>query len=303
MSDWLQKIESELDRLTSGLDLLHPIIKESVRYALLDAGKRVRPNLVRMFFEACYFPSGALGMTNEEFYEKQKRNALACACAVEMVHTYSLIHDDLPCMDDDDLRRSKPSCHKKFDEATALLAGDALQALAFETILTSDLYFSRKVMAALELARQSGANGMVGGQIVDLQSEGHEVDINTLRKMHQGKTCALIEAACVMGVYCTGAASDETKIKMARDYAYNIGMAFQIVDDILDETATTQQLGKPAGSDKSNQKSTYVSLFGIEQARETARDHTEKAVEAIASLGEKGEELRQFAVSLFNRIN
>jgi len=283
---WPRKLEAELDRITGGIGALHPLIRESVRYALLDAGKRVRPSLVRMFCEA-------FGGTEDD--------ALACGCAVEMIHTYSLIHDDLPCMDDDDLRRGKPSCHRAFGEATALLAGDALQALAFETIMASNMPDKQKAAAGFELARLCGAEGMVGGQIVDLQSEGQKADAGILKKMHRGKTCALIEAACVMGAHCAGIHS-ENHIKTAREYANNVGMAFQIVDDILDVTSTTERLGKPAGSDWENHKSTYVSIFGLERAGEMAKEHTAKAVAALAPLGEKGEELRRFAQSLLERI-
>ena len=285
---WMESLENELAVITSRLNKYHPIIRDAVRYSLLGGGKRTRAVLVRMF---CELLDGA-GVAS-----------IPCACAVEMIHTYSLIHDDLPCMDDDDLRRGKPSCHKVFSEAVALLAGDALQALAFETILTAGaLTDEQKVQAAAELARLCGANGMVGGQALDMMSEGQSADVDTMRKMDEGKTCALIEAACVMGCIAAGQTGGIV-MPAARDYARGVGMAFQIVDDILDVNATTEQLGKPAGSDLANAKSTYVSIFGLDEAKRQAEEYTKSACDALASLGEKAKDLREFAERLLNRMN
>lgn len=284
-NEWLPKIEAELDRYTANCGSMHGILLEAMRYSLLDAGKRIRPILA---LEFCRAAGG-----NPE-------DAMPFACGVEMIHTYSLIHDDLPCMDDDDLRRGKPSCHVKFGEANALLAGDALQPLAFETILSgSSIRPDLTVRAAAALAHACGAAGMVGGQVIDLENEGKHVGLEELRVMDSGKTGAIIKAACVMGVIAADG-SDEL-IAIAENYAENIGIAFQITDDILDVTSTAEVLGKPVESDIGNDKSTYVSLLGLEKAREEAARHTALAVEAVAPLGEKAAFLTEFAEMLSRR--
>lgn len=284
-NEWLPKIEAELDRYTANCGSMHGILLEAMRYSLLDAGKRIRPILT---LEFCRAAGG-----NPE-------DAVPFACGVEMIHTYSLIHDDLPCMDDDDLRRGKPSCHVKFGEANALLAGDALQPLAFETMLSgSSIRPDLTVRAASVLAHACGAAGMVGGQMIDLENEGKHVGLEELRVMDSGKTGAIIKAACVMGVIAADG-SDEL-IAIAENYAENIGIAFQITDDILDVTSTAEVLGKPVESDIGNDKSTYVSLLGLEKAREEAARHTALAVEAVAPLGEKAAFLTEFAEMLSRR--
>ena len=284
--EWLPKIEAELDRYTADCGSLHPTLLEAMRYSLLDAGKRIRPILA---LEFCRAAGG------------NPDDAMPFACGVEMIHTYSLIHDDLPCMDNDDLRRGKPSCHVQFGEDTALLAGDALQPLAFETMLSgSQLRPDLTVRAANTLAHACGAAGMVGGQVIDLANEGKHVGLDELRLMDAGKTGAIIKAACVMGVIAADG-SDEM-IAIAENYAENIGIAFQITDDILDVTSTAEVLGKPVESDIGNDKSTYVSLLGLEKAREEASRYTSLAVEAIAPLGDKAEFLAGFAQMLANRI-
>ena len=287
MNDKLQMIENRLDELTASCGALHPTVCDAMRYSLLDAGKRVRPVFTLSFCEA-------LGGDAE--------SALDFACAVEMIHTYSLIHDDLPCMDDDDMRRGKPSCHKVYGEAVALLAGDALLTLAFGTIAQCKTVSADKIAAAAaELARLSGAAGMVGGQVIDLDSEGKSVPIETLRVLDAGKTCALIEAACVLGCICADA--DEAALSAARKYASGVGMAFQIVDDILDVTGDEAILGKPVESDAGNNKSTYVSLMGIEGASAEARRYTQEATAALDVLGGKCEFLKDFAQKLLYRIS
>ena len=286
-SHWLPKIEAELDRLTSECGSMHPELLAAMRYSLLDAGKRIRPILA---LEFCRAAGG-----NPE-------DAMPFACGVEMIHTYSLIHDDLPCMDDDDLRRGKPSCHIQFGEDTALLAGDALQPLAFETMLSgSRLRPDLTVKAAAVLAHACGAAGMVGGQVIDLKNEGKHVGLDQLRVMDSGKTGAIIKAACIMGVIAADG-SDEM-IATAEKYAENIGIAFQITDDILDVTSTAEVLGKPVESDIGNDKSTYVSLLGLENARLEAARFTALAVEAVEPLGEKAQFLKEFAKTLEGRIN
>lgn len=271
LSGWRDTIEKRLDELTLKPEgLPYPKIHEAMRYSLLDAGKRLRPVLTLEFCRAC---------------GGEPLNALDCACAVEMIHTYSLIHDDLPCMDDDDLRRGKPSCHAQFDEATAMLAGDALQALAAQTIAQCTTASPEALLnSCAELARLAGAVGMVGGQELDLCSEGHRIDAETLLALVAGKTCALIEAACVIGCHIAGASAEQ--LEAARKFAYEFGVAFQIIDDILDVTSTAEVLGKPIMSDEENDKSTYVSIFGIEKARELAAAHTEEAISALGAFSD-----------------
>lgn len=286
-NEWLPKIETALNEAVSTAGSISPELEDAVKYSLLDAGKRIRPILA---LEFCRAAGG-----NPE-------DAMPFGCGVEMIHTYSLIHDDLPCMDDDDLRRGKPSCHVKFGEDTALLAGDALQPLAFETMLTqSKLSPERTVKAAAVLAHACGAAGMVGGQVIDLGNEGKQVGLDELRKMDAGKTGAIIKAACVMGVIA--ADGDENTEKIAELYAENIGIAFQITDDILDITSDEAILGKPVASDIENSKSTYVSLLGLDKAKREAERYTELAVEAVAPLGDRADFLIAFARMLANRIN
>lgn len=285
--EWLPKIERALDTAVSESGSISPKLEEAMKYSLLDAGKRIRPMLA---LEFCRAAGG------------DPEDAMPFGCGVEMIHTYSLIHDDLPCMDDDDLRRGKPSCHVKYGEDTALLAGDALQPLAFETMLTrSRISPKRTVRAAAVLAHACGAAGMVGGQVIDLGNEGKNVGLDELRKMDAGKTGAIIKAACIMGVIAAG--GDENMEKIAEIYAENIGIAFQITDDILDVTSDEATLGKPVASDIGNDKSTYVSLLGLDKAKQEAERHTELAVDAVAPLGEKADFLVSFARMLVNRIN
>ena len=220
-----------------------------------------------------------------------------------MIHTYSLIHDDLPCMDDDDVRRGKPSNHKVYGEDIALLAGDALQSMAFTTMLSEQSVAAvgaeNAVKAARVLAEKSGLLGMVGGQTIDIMSEGIEPDLDTLRVMDEKKTACLIEAACMMGCICAGA--DDEKIAAAERYAYAVGLAFQIVDDILDVTSTTDELGKPVGSDSENEKSTYVALLGVDRCREIADELTDEAIKALDVFDGDTKLLSDFAVDLANR--
>ncbi len=285
--EWLPKIEDALDKATSESGSISTELTDAVRYSLLDAGKRIRPILA---LEFCRAAGG-----NPE-------DAMPFGCGVEMIHTYSLIHDDLPCMDDDVLRRGKPSCHVKFGEDIALLAGDALQPLAFETMLTrSKISPERTLKATAVLARACGVAGMVGGQVIDLKNECQHVGMDELRKMDAGKTGAIIKAACVMGVIAAG--GDENTEKIAEIYAENIGIAFQITDDILDVTSDEATLGKPVASDIGNDKSTYVSLLGLEKAKQEADRYTELAVNAVAPLGDKADFLVAFARMLANRIN
>jgi len=261
---------------------------ESVSYSLRLPGKRVRPCLTLAF---CELTGGDV------------KNALPYACAVEMIHTYSLIHDDLPCMDDDDFRRGQPSNHKVFGEAIALLAGDALQGMAYDAMLAdtaaSAIGYERAVRAARVLAEKSGVIGMVGGQTIDLMSEGKEPDLDTLRLMDEKKTACLIEAACVIGCLC-GKGTEE-QIAAAERYAHAVGLAFQIVDDILDVTSTTDELGKPVGSDTDNEKSTYVALLGVDRCRALVDEYTNEAIAALDAFSGDTAALADFARALAAR--
>ena len=272
------------DALEEYLPKSDDIVSEAMKYSVRNGGKRIRPMLTLEFCKAC----GA-----------ESEKALPFACAVEMIHTYSLIHDDLPCMDDDDYRRGKPSCHIAFGEANALLAGDALLTLAFETAVKADIAAENVVRAVKELSYSAGILGMVGGQVLDLQNENKALTLSELEQIHNLKTGELIRVACVLG--CVAAGADEEKIKAAEAYAKGIGLTFQIVDDILDVTSDAETLGKPIGSDAENQKTTYVSLLGIEKSKEVAAELTRKAKAALAVYDENTEALSLLADNLLIR--
>ena len=245
---------------------------DAMRYAVLDGGKRLRPLLV---LAACEAVGG------------NSQAALRAACAVELIHAYSLVHDDLPCMDNDVLRRGKPTVHVKFGEAEALLAGDALQALAFE-LLTPDDAGVPPAMQALMcrlLARSAGADGMAGGQAIDLQSVGRRLDEAALRDMHQRKTGALLQASVELGAACAPSPLQGASAEALRRYGAAVGLAFQVVDDILDVTADSAQLGKTAGKDAASDKPTYVSLMGLDGARAHADVLLAEAEAALAGAG------------------
>ncbi len=246
----------------------------AMRYSLFAGGKRIRPILVLAAAEA--------GGGNAH-------DAMFAACAVEMVHTYSLIHDDLPAMDDDDYRRGIPTCHRKFGEATAILAGDALLTLAFDVLSDSgsdsNIDTKVRIMMIHELARAAGWTGMVGGQQVDVASEGTEPDLPTLQYIHTHKTGAMIRCSVLLGGFASDA--DEALINSLRIYGERLGLAFQVVDDILDITSTTEELGKDQGSDASRGKMTYPALFGLEEARERAVELIHEAKAALISVSNK----------------
>ncbi|MCL2364595.1 MAG: polyprenyl synthetase family protein [Defluviitaleaceae bacterium] len=249
-----------IDKINARLAaLLNPIedarLRDAMRYATLGAGKRLRPQLL---LAACEAAKGSYDDT-----------ALDFACCLEMIHAYSLVHDDLPAMDDDDMRRGHPTVHIQFDEATAILAGDALLNLAYETMahLCADLYRFRRPTAAMAIiAKAAGSNGMIGGQMLDLQSEGTPISIETLRAIHHGKTGALFTAALEAGVTLGG--GTRVFLQGMSQLGSLVGLLFQMRDDILDITSTAKQLGKQPGSDAKNQKATYVSLLGMEKAQE-----------------------------------
>ena len=237
------------------------------RYSLFAGGKRIRPMLT---IEFCRLFGG------------DEAAALPFACAVEMIHTYSLIHDDLPCMDDDELRRGKPCNHKVFGEGMALLAGDALLTGAFEAAATNvEAGPEISAMAVAYLAGCSGRYGMIGGQVMDVEGEGREMDLESLLKMHSLKTGALIGASCVLGVLAAGVRFDDPAMIDVVTYSENIGLVFQIIDDILDATATREQLGKSVGTDKKRNKNTFLNFYTVEEARFYAEQLTREAVTAI----------------------
>lgn len=247
---------------------------EAMRYAVLDGGKRLRPLLVLAAYEAVA-PLACHGA----------EGALRAACAVELIHAYSLVHDDMPCMDNDVLRRGKPTVHVQFGEASALLAGDALQALAFELLTPDDGSVAPAQQARLcnLLARAAGSAGMAGGQAIDLASVGHRLTEAELREMHQLKTGALLQGSVMMGACC--GQPDARALHALQDYGAAMGLAFQVVDDILDVTADSTTLGKTAGKDADNDKPTYVSLMGLEPSRAYAQKLLAQALQALAHSG------------------
>ena len=276
-------VEDRLAELFSGGGL-----EEAMRYSLLAGGKRVRPVLVLQF---CRAAGGTL------------ETALDAACGVEMLHTYSLIHDDLPCMDDDDLRRGRPTCHKVYGECVATLAGDALQAAAFEYVLRSPLVDAQvRARMGLALATAVGASGMCGGQYYDMVAEGRQPSLEELTEIHSKKTAALLKAACQIGVLAAGITEKtEQMLKAAESYAEHLGMAFQIRDDLLDVISTTQELGKPVGSDSANDKHTYVTLLGKDACLKLVDEHTEQAKQALKETFEDTKFLSWLADELAGR--
>lgn len=260
-------------------------VAEAMWYSLSAGGKRIRPVLVMEFCRVC---------------GGDTKNAEAAACAIEMIHTFSLIHDDLPCMDNDDYRRGNPSCHKAYGEATALLAGDALENLAFGIIADAVIPDSVKVRLVQTLAKAVGVNGMIGGQVIDTEYEGKNIPEEMLLRMYSMKTSALLKAACLMGCIC--AEADEEKMTAAIKYAENLGLAFQIIDDILDITGNEQQLGKPIGSDAANGKITYASLNGLEKSNSYAAKLTENALDSLSAF-ENTEFLKELTLYLLKRSN
>ena len=256
-------------------------LHEAMQYAVLDGGKRVRPLLA--------FAAG-------ELFDAPRDAVARAAAAVEMIHAYSLVHDDMPCMDDDDLRRGKPTVHKQYDEATALLVGDALQSLAFQLLgeyrLAPDAQGQLEMVKLLGLA--SGSRGMAGGQAIDLAAVGRMLTVPELEFMHIHKTGALIRAAAVLGARC-GSGLSEVEFARVDAYAKAVGLAFQVVDDVLDAEAPTATLGKTAGKDAEQGKPTYVSAMGVAQAKSLAGQLREEALAAIAPFGARGARLAQLA--------
>jgi len=266
-------------------------LADALAYPLTAGGKRLRPVLALAAAEAVGADDASV--------------ALPAAVALEYIHTYSLVHDDLPAMDDDDLRRGRPTTHKVYGEAMAILVGDGLLTAAFEVLTSPEAMTtwgaSRAARLVRELARASGAAGMVGGQVIDIESEGVAIDAATLERLHRGKTGALLRAACVMGAIAGGASDAE--IASLATYGERIGLAFQIVDDILDVTQTTEQLGKPQGSDAEQGKSTFVTLYGIEASRQKAQTLIDEAHQVLEPFGQRARALHALADYIVDRTN
>jgi len=279
-ADWMRGVQAQLEaalarNLPPG-EAIPGRLHQAMRYASLDGGKRVRPLLV--------FAAGDLTDAARERLE-------LAASAVELIHSYSLVHDDLPCMDDDVLRRGRPTCHVEYDEATALLVGDSLQSLAFELLAREDLGDGARQLEMVRLlARASGSCGMAGGQSIDLESVGKTLNQPELELMHALKTGALIRAAVILGALC-GKPLSTTEREALDRFAKRVGLLFQVVDDILDCTASTATLGKTAGKDAAAEKPTYVSLLGLERARELAADLRAQALQALNLFGERRQRL------------
>lgn len=284
-----QLVERALDAALPPESAWPETIHRAVRYSLFAGGKRLRPLLVLAAGEAV---------------DADEADVLPYACAVEMVHTYSLVHDDLPAMDDDDLRRGKPTSHKVFGEAMAILAGDALLTRAFSYLCDVPAHWPperqlRRLRAASLLGEACGTSGLIGGQVLDLESEGRDVDAATLERLHRAKTGALL-SACVMGAAVLGGAAGTDAERLER-YARAVGLAFQVVDDVLDATEGDAQLGKTAGKDDAAGKATYVRIHGLDEARRIAARLLEDALEALAPLGGRAAALRELARLMIER--
>lgn len=278
-------IEKTLDELLPPENLIPVELHQAMRYAVLNGGKRIRPLLV--------FATGML------FGAKPAVMARA-ASAVEMIHAYSLIHDDMPCMDNDVLRRGKPTVHVRFGEATALLAGDALQAQAFIVLSEMDDNAGLAIERLRILSDAAGSMGMCGGQAIDLDSVGKTLSIKQLEQMHRLKTGAILKASVMLGAFCAGDPAEEEK-QALKLYAEAIGLAFQVVDDILDVTANSSVLGKTAGKDSADHKPTYVSLLGLESSENLAEQLRCQAHDALAHFGKEADYLRELADLIVKR--
>ena len=286
--DWLsnhsERSEKALDALLDSAQTTPNRLHEAMRYAAQGGGKRIRPLLV--------YAAGSLGDAKAQALD-------AAAAAIECIHAYSLVHDDLPCMDDDDLRRGRPTVHKAFDEATALLVGDALQTRAFEVLANAQCEVDVRLLMISSLAAASGSRGMAGGQAIDLESVGKKLDLAGLKQMHAMKTGALLSCAVELG----GIAGHLNPAHMAQlqKYSTALGLAFQIVDDVLDATADSQTLGKTAGKDAAANKPTYVTLMGLDYAQQQAKELQETAISSLADFGSKADALKDLALLVVSR--
>ena len=278
-------VDAALERLLPAQTAPPSSVHTAMRYSVFAGGKRIRPILC---------------LETARIFTSNVTPALYPACALEFIHTYSLIHDDLPALDNDDLRRGKPTCHKKFGEALAILAGDALLTLAFETISATLVPSERCVSILGEVASAAGTiNGMVGGQVADVEAEGKRVDPQTLEYIHRSKTAALIRASITAGALCAGAGPED--VARLRRFGETIGWAFQVTDDILDVEESSAALGKTAGKDMAQQKATYPSVFGLERSHEIAKDLATKAIAELIPYAERASRLREIAEFLVLR--
>jgi len=288
-AQWRQAVQAEMEATL--LTFLPPAsepparLHQAMHYAVLDGGKRVRPLLV--------YAAG-------ELFDADAQSMARAAAAVEMIHAYSLVHDDMPCMDDDALRRGKPTVHKQYDEATALLVGDALQAQAFTILTQGNAEPARKVAMLSTLALASGSRGMCGGQAIDLAAVGQALSLAELEQMHKLKTGALLEAAVMLGAL-SGKTLLAAEVAALQAYSAAVGLAFQVVDDILDATADSATLGKTAGKDAANNKPTYVSHLGLEASQILAEKLREDAHRALLPFGDGAERLRELADLIVQR--
>jgi farnesyl diphosphate synthase len=290
VADYQQRVDTALDHWLPPADVNPVRLHQAMRYAVLAPGKRVRPILV-------YATAAALGI--------DPQRVDGAACAVEIIHAYSLIHDDLPAMDDDDLRRGRPTCHREFDEATAILAGDSLQALAFY-IISHDSAMTPDAAARLQMIEKlslfSGSRGMAGGQAIDLAAVGKSLNIAELETMHIHKTGALIRTCIQLAALSTDAL-DDTQFQALDSYAKSIGLSFQVQDDILDVTGDTETLGKTQGADSARNKPTYPSIIGLQASQEKALDLHQNALQALSIFGEEADILRYISAWFVERRN
>lgn len=288
LKHYQQRVNRALNDFLPDSPTLKHNLTEAMRYSVIGGGgKCIRPAMV--------YAAGEATGVDQDILDTP-------ACAVEMIHTYSLIHDDLPAMDDDDLRRGQPTCHKKFDEATAILAGDALQAHAFEILAASNLQINdrRRLKMITLLATASGSDGMAGGQAIDLAAVGSKLTLDQLEAMHRLKTGALIRASILLGAMCSPTATED-ELSMLGSYADCIGLSFQIQDDILDVIGDTETLGKPKGSDEKMQKPTYPSILGLDASRKLALDQHEQALSYLQTLDARANTLRQLSAYIVER--
>jgi geranylgeranyl diphosphate synthase type II len=280
-----QLVDSILETLLAEQTQIDPSLKQAMSYSLFAPGKRVRSVLALW---CCEVVSGSIN-----------RNAEIAAAAIEMVHTYSLIHDDLPAMDDDDFRRGQPTCHKAFDEATAILAGDGLLTLAFKTLATHIAEPNLAIRLIGQLAEAAGPAGMIAGQMADVKAERTSSSIENLKSIHTKKTARIFQCAAAMGAIC-GRANDK-QLMCLREYGLKIGLGYQIADDILDVSASSEQLGKTAGKDLKAGKATYPALIGMDKSKQIAEKLAREAVKTLEPFGKEAESLRQLAVALVKR--
>ena len=278
-------VDGHLEKLLPAESVRPASIHAAMRYSVFAGGKRVRP---------------VLCLETARIFAADVSAALYPACAIEFIHTYSLIHDDLPALDNDDLRRGKPTCHKKFGDAIAILAGDALLTLAFEAVAAAPVEAARVVAMVTEISTAAGTvNGMVGGQVADIEAEGKKATAELVEYIHRAKTAALIRASITAGALCAGAGAED--VARLRRFGETIGWAFQVTDDILDVEESSAALGKTAGKDIAQQKATYPAIFGLERSHEIARELATKAIDELKPYGEKATRLRHIAEYLVLR--